>query len=168
MIKGIILIVLSYFIFSHPVSAMVGLALYIGISLLITGALLVILAISERKTEDNWGWKLAEGVIDLIFAFVLLSNPEITAAVFPFIVGFWMMVYGVMLFAGSFKLKKDGNKSWFLSMVGGILTVMFGYFITGNILAGAVTITIWISMGVFIFGIINISTSLKMKKLNDA
>ena len=168
LIKGIILIILSYFIFSHPIGAMVGLAIYIGISLLITGALLVIFSISGRKSEDNWGWKLAEGIIDLIFAFVLLSNPAISAAVFPFIVGFWMMVYGVMLFAGSFKAKKDGDKSWFMNLIGGILTVLFGYLITGNILAGAVTITIWISLGVFIFGVLNISTSLKMKKLNDA
>ena len=31
LIKGIILVVLSFFIFGHPVSALVGLALYIGI-----------------------------------------------------------------------------------------------------------------------------------------
>ena len=102
LIKGIILIALSFFIFGHPVSALLGLTLYIGISLLMTGAVLVISAIASRKSEDNWGWKLAEGGIDVIFAFILLSNPAITASVFPFIVGFWMMIYGVILFSGSF------------------------------------------------------------------
>lgn len=168
LIKGIILIVLSFFIFGHPVSALIGLALYIGISLLMTGAVLVISAFASRNSEDNWGWKLAEGGIDVIFGFILLSNPAITASVFPFIVGFWMMIYGVMLFSGSFKAKKDGDSSWWMNLIGGILTVVFGYFITGNLLAGAVAITFWIATGVLIFGVVNISAAMKMRKLNSA
>ena len=168
LLKGIILIILAFFVFQHPADALVGLALYLGISLFIIGILLIGFALSVRKVDDNWGWRLAEGILDLIFAFVLLSNPEVTAAVFPFVVGFWMMVYGVMLFSGSFRLKKDGDANWWMSLLIGILTILFGYLITSNLMAGAIAVTTWMGLGFLLAGILNVAGSFKMKKLNTA
>lgn len=168
LIKGIILIVLSFFVFNHPIGSLVGLALYIGIALLFTGITIILASLMVRKYDDNWGWRLAEGIFDVIFAIVLLSNPGITAAIFPFIIGFWMIVYGVMIFVGAFSAKKEGDSNWWMSLIGGILTVMFGWIIMTNILAGAIAITMWIGIALLIFGIINISVSLRLKKLNAA
>ena len=165
LIKGIILVGLSFFIFGHPVSALVGLALYIGISLMVTGILLVITGLSNRKEDDQWGWKLAEGIMDVVFAFILLSNPAVTATVFPFVVGFWMIFYGIMMFVGSFGNKKDGDKSWWMNLLGGILNVIVGYIIMNDIIAGAFAITFWIGTGILIFGIVNISAAFRMKSL---
>jgi uncharacterized membrane protein HdeD (DUF308 family) len=168
LIKGIILIVLSFFIFSHPVSALVGLALYIGITLMATGLLLIVTALSNKKANEQWGWKLTEGILDVLFAVILLSNPAVTATVFPFLVGFWMIFYGIMLFTGSFSAKRAGDGSWWINLVGGILTVIFGYFIMTNILTGAIAITFWIGTGFLLFGLVNISVALRIKKLNAA
>lgn len=168
LLKGIVLVVLSFFVFRHPVGTLVGLAVYIGVALLFTGISLIIATLLVRKDDENWGWQLAEGIFDVIFAFVLLSNPAITAAVFPFIVGFWMIVYGVMIFSGSFKAKKDGDNNWWLSLLGGILTILFGWFVMTDLFAGAIAITIWIGIGLLIFGIINIAVSLRLRKLNAA
>lgn len=168
LLKGIILIALSFFVFRHPAGALVGLALYLGIGLLIVGFLLIVFALSVRKEDDDWGWRLTEGILDVIFAVVLLSNPGVTAAVFPFVVGFWMMIYGVMLFSGSFTLKKSGDSNWWMSLLIGILTVLFGYFISANLMAGAIAITTWMGLGFLLVGILNVSASLKMRKLNAA
>lgn len=168
LLKGIILIVLSIFIFRHPADALIGLALYLGIGLLFVGFLLIAFSLSVRKEDDNWGWRLAEGIIDVIFAVILLSNPAVTAAVFPFVVGFWMMVYGVMLFSGSFRLKKDGDSNWWMTLLIGILTVVCGYFITSNLIVGAVAVTTWMGLGFLLAGILNVSVSFRMKKLNSA
>ena len=166
LLKGIVLIVLSFFVFRHPIGSLVGLAMFIGIALLVTGISIIFASIMVRKVDDNWGYRLAEGIFDVIFAIVLLSNPGITAAIFPFIVGFWMMVYGVMIFSGSFKDKKEGDANWWLSLLGGILTVVFGWFVMTDLFAGAIAITIWIGIGLLILGIVNITVSLRLKKLN--
>ena len=166
LIKGIILILLAFFVFRHPIGTLVGLAVYVGVSLLITGILLIISSLSLRKCDDNWGWQLAEGIMDVLFGFVLLSNPGITAAIFPFVVGFWMMIYGVIIFAGSFKAKKEGDDNWWLGLIGGILTVLLGYFITANLLAGAIAITVWLGIGLLVAGIVTIAISMKLRKLN--
>ena len=168
LLRGIIFLLLSFFVFGHPVSALVGLALYIGISLLLTGIFLVVLALTSRDKIENWGWRLAEGIIDVLFAFILLSSPGITASILPFIVGFWTMVYGAMMFADAFQVKKSGDQNWWIGLVGGLLTLLIGYFITNNLLAGAIAITYWIGFGFIIAGLINIGISLRMRKLKTS
>jgi uncharacterized membrane protein HdeD (DUF308 family) len=164
LIKGIILILLSFFIFSNPVSALMGLVLYIGIATLITGIFLIIVSLSGPK-EGNWGWRLTEGIIDVVFGFILLSNPAISAAVLPFVVGFWVIFSGILMFVGSFSVRKEGDSSWWMNLIGGLLTIFIGYIITNNFFAGAVAITFWIGLGFFIAGAISISASLRMRKL---
>ena len=135
LIKGIILILLAIYVFQHPISALVGLTLFVGIGLLITGLSLIATALSIRKIDDNLRWRLAEGCIDVLFAFILLTNPAVTAAVFPFIVGFWMIVYGIILFVDSFKVKKEGAPDCWAGLVSGILAILLGYLITTDLLA---------------------------------
>jgi uncharacterized membrane protein HdeD (DUF308 family) len=168
LIKGILMVLLSFFIFANPVGTLLGLALYIGIVLVVNGILLIVLSISTRTADDQWGWKLAEGILDIIFAIILLSNPVVTAAVFPFALGFWMIFGGILLFAGSFGSKKEGNKNWWVNLLGGILTALAGYIIMSDILTGAIAITFWIGAGFLIFGIVNIAASFKLKAVKDA
>ncbi|MDW5288933.1 HdeD family acid-resistance protein [Formosa sp. PL04] len=163
LLKGIVLIALAFFTFNHPAEALVGLALYIGIALMVTGVSITFAAISNRHWDDQWGWRLAEGIIDILLASILLSNPAITATTFPFIIGFWMIFYGVMLFAGSFGLKKLGNSNWWITLLGGALTVFVGYVIMNNLFAGVFAITFWMGCGILLFGLANISMAFQLK-----
>lgn len=167
LIKGILMIFLAFFIFVNPVGTLLGLALYIGITLMITGLLLIVLSISSRKIDDQWGWKLMEGILDLIFAILFLSNPAITAAVFPFVVGFWMIFGGILLFAGSFGSKKEGDKNWWVNLLGGILTAVAGYIMMSDFLTGSIAITFWIGAGFLVYGIANISVSFRLRTLKN-
>lgn len=163
LIKGIILIILSFVVFNHPVDALVGVALYIGIALLLTGIVLIFTSISARRSMENWGWKLAEGVLDTLFGLMLLANPGVSAVVLPFIVGFWVLFYGIMLFVDSFEVKKAGLKGWWLQLITGILTVIIGYTITFNPVAGILTITMFMGIAILLFGIYNVILAFGLK-----
>ncbi|RLD83490.1 MAG: HdeD family acid-resistance protein, partial [Bacteroidetes bacterium] len=71
LIKGIILVILSILVFMNPEGAILGLALYIGIALLFAGFVLVISAISYSSQIKGWGWRLAEGLLDIFVGFIL-------------------------------------------------------------------------------------------------
>jgi uncharacterized membrane protein HdeD (DUF308 family) len=165
LLKGIVLVLLAFFVFRHPVNALIGVAIYIGIGLLITGILQTGVSFGLKNTSPNWGWLLAGGLIDIIFGFVLLSNPALTASTLPFVVGFWIIVSGIMSFADAFQNKKEGLPLWGLGMLGGALSVVIGYFIMSNILVGALTITVWMGIGFAIAGIVNIVIGFKLKSL---
>ena len=111
MLRGIVFVLLAFFIFRHPVNALIGVAIYIGIVLLITGILQTAVSVGVKDTLPNWGWVLAGGLIDIVFGFVLLSNPVLTASTLPFVVGFWIIVSGIMSFADAFQSRKEGNSS---------------------------------------------------------
>ncbi len=165
LLRGIILVILAFFVFRHPVNALMGVAIYIGISLLITGILQTGASIGFRDSFPNWGWILAGGLLDIVFGFVLLSNPALTAASLPFVIGFWIIVSGIMSFADSFQSKKEGNSLWGLSMLGGVLSVIVGYFIMSDLIVGALTITTWMGIGFLIIGIVNIVIGFKLRTL---
>lgn len=150
-------------VFRHPVSALVGVAIYIGITLLLTGITEIFASLATKDVMPKWGWGLAGGIIDLLFGFILLSNPALSAATIPFVVGFWIMIYGVMAFVDSFSSKKAGQSNWWLGTLNGILSVIIGFFITNNILAGMFAITWWMGFAFILAGIINISIGLKLK-----
>lgn len=164
LLKGAIFLILAFIAFFQPASALIGLSIYIGISLLITGLFASTGALINYKTDDNFGWHLSIGLLDILFATILITIPAITAAVFPFIVGFWTLVYGIMMFTNSFKTKKAGDQYWWTETFGGVLTLIIGYLIMINPILGALTITFWIGLGFLIFGALNISLAMRLKK----
>lgn len=166
LVKGIILIILAIMVFRHPEDALLGVAIFIGISLLLTGVVQTIVSISSKELGQGWGWGLAGGLLDIFFAIIFLSNPVLTAAAIPFVVGFWMIFYGVMAFANSFQTKKEGNSNWGLELVGGLLTIFVGFIISGNLLAGTLAITIWMGIGFLLAGIVYVIVAFGLKKLN--
>ena len=113
-------------------NAILGIAVYIGVSLLLTGIIQTGASFASRAALPNWGWALAGGLIDILFGFVLLSNPALTAASLPFVVGFWIIVSGIMSFADAFQSRKEGNSLWGLGMLGGVISILVGYFITNG------------------------------------
>lgn len=164
LLRGIILIVLSIYIFQNPVSALLGVALYISISLLFTGFMQIFISLSARGEVENWGWGLAGGIVDLFFAFVLLSNPEMSAASLPFAIGFWLIFSGVMTFVNSFRIKKEGSSSWWMETISGILSVIVGYMISSNLFVGTFAVTAWLGFGFLLAGIASITLAFEIKK----
>lgn len=168
LIKGIILIILAFVIFRHPVGTLVGITFYMGIGLLLTGIALIIAAIAARNDIENWGWRLAEGILDALIGIMLLANPGITAAVIPFLIGFWAFFYGILLFVGSFGSKKTGYGNWWLELIAGILTVIIGYVIAFNPVVGIFTITTFIGISLLIVGVFNVVLSFDLRKIHKA
>ncbi|MBS2101118.1 HdeD family acid-resistance protein [Carboxylicivirga linearis] len=165
LLRGILLILLALFVLFNPIEAIVGMTVYIGIGLLMSGAFITTLALLSKKTVVNWGWRLTEGIIDILFGFILLSSPVISASVIPFVVGFWIIVYGTLLFVNSFSEKKEGVASWWVGMVGGLLSIGMGYIIINNTLFGAIAITSWLGIGFLLAGILSINVALRMKQV---
>ena len=165
LIRGVVLIILAILVFRHPLGALVGIAMYLSISLLFIGITQVFMSIAAKDTQENWGRTLAVGLIDIFIAFILLSNPAVTAATLPFVVGFWLIVAGVMHFVNAFQDKKEGAPYWWLGLVGGAFTIFIGFVLTNNLLAGTLAITYWIGSGFMLAGIVNIGLAIGLKSL---
>ncbi len=167
LLRGLILLALAFYVFTQPISALISIAIYIGISLLFTGIGQTIMAIASRNDDEKWIWSLTGGLIEIFFAFILLSYPAMTAASLSLIVGFWIMVFGIMTFANSFQSKKEGLSNWWLGLISGIFNVIIGYIISNNIVIGSIAITIWIGFGFLVAGFVNINLALAIRSLKS-
>ena len=161
--KGIILIVLSILVFTNPGGALLGLALYIGIAFIFSGFVILFLAVRFRYQVKGWGWRLAEGLLDIFFGFILIYNPGLTALVMSFMIGFWFMFYGITSLTDSFGLKDEGAPNWWVALLWGILAIIFGFWIMFRPFAGAITIVTLMGTFFMIAGIFNVAFSFVLK-----
>ena len=164
-LKGILYAVLGIWIMMTPLESLLAIVLFLGAAIFTIGILYTISAISSRKENSQWGWYLAEGIVDILFGVVLMANPGITIIILPFLVGFWALFGGTLQIAGSFSLKSLGLKSWWLVLLGGILTVILGLIIIWNPIIASLVITIWIGLMLLLAGIFYIIVSLGLKRL---
>lgn len=161
LLKGVILIVLAFIVFGNPVETLLSISIFLGLGFLLSGIVITFLAFAAKNEMDNWGWKLAEGLLDILFGFILIANPEVTAVIFPFLIGFWATFYGILLIVGAFYTVKF---SWTL-MISGILTVILGYIVLFNPIVSVITISIWIGITLLVLGISNIVFAFEIKNI---
>lgn len=161
LIRGLIMLLLAYLIFQSPAGALVTYALYIGIGFIITGLFEVFGGVASRKENDNWGWTVFGGIIDIVVGYVLLAHPGLTAAMIPFIIGFWGSFYGFFLVIDSFATK--GNFA--IKFISGLLLILLSGVLMFNPLAAGMSIAVWVAIMLVVAGIYNIFLSFKIKSL---
>ncbi len=166
LIWGILFVVFAIFMLFKPVEALVGLTAFFIASMLVSGIFNIAFAIGNRKTMDHWMWHLFSGILDLLIGGILLAKPHISVAVLVLYVGFWMMFRGVANISMSITFKKIGLKYWWVTLLGGILTVIFSFLMIVNPAFGAMSVVLLTSLAIMTTGWLGIILAFKLKKVN--
>ena len=66
LLLGIVYIIVALWLMISPVSTYVALSIIFSVSMLISGILEIIFALSNRKGVPSWGWYIVGGLIDLV------------------------------------------------------------------------------------------------------
>ncbi len=159
LLKGIIMVLLAILILASPADALLDIAVWLGIGMLITGIVVIIQGASSRKEHSGWGWRILEGCLDVLFGFILMANPLVTAEVLPFLIGFWAAFYGLFLVIDG--ISEPGNR--FVKIVSGILIIVLANTIMFNPLLAGMTMAVWIGIILLIIGFYNIINSFSLK-----
>lgn len=93
LILGILYIGVAICLMFAPLSSYVALSIVFSISMLISGILEILFAISNKHVS-SWGWYLAGGIIDLIIGIYLVAYPMVSMEIIPFLIAFWLMFRG--------------------------------------------------------------------------
>lgn len=87
LILGILYIGVAICLMFAPLSSYVALSIVFSISMLISGILEILFAISNKHVS-SWGWYLAGGIIDLIIGIYLVAYPMVSMEIIPFLIAF--------------------------------------------------------------------------------
>ena len=71
LLLGIVYIIVALWLMFSPVSTYVALSIIFSVSMLISGILEIIFALSNRKGVPSWGWYIVGGLIDLVLGIYL-------------------------------------------------------------------------------------------------
>jgi uncharacterized membrane protein HdeD (DUF308 family) len=125
-IKALILIFLGAYIFKFPVSGMLGLIVFGGICLFLSGIILALFAITTRRFHKEWEWQMFEGFLDMIIAIILLSNIGLTAVTLPYVFALYGILTGIFWIIQAGYYKKKRYPFWPVALIAGLLSLVIG------------------------------------------
>jgi uncharacterized membrane protein HdeD (DUF308 family) len=163
---GVLLVVAGIMALVFPVVASIAAALYIGWFALIAGVIAIVVAIRTR-TEPDFGWRLAMGVVYLGLGFLLVANPVAGAASLALLVAAFMVASGVVELMLALHMRPRAGWGWLLA--NGILSIVLAIMIAvGWPLGSLVLIGYLVGFQIITCGIARIALAMAAKKATPA
>lgn len=163
-LKGVLVFILGILFIFNPGNTLLAFVQVIGAFSIIAGILLLAGAFSQKSVNKNWSLWAMEGLADIILGVVLFSFPIATVLLFTYLLSFWFIFIGILQVVTSFLLKKEFS-FWWLLLVGGVLTCLFGGLIMSNPFEGISFLTVVTGLFACAFGLLIFALSLLIKNI---
>jgi len=112
-ISGAASLILAVLAFRHfgsdPITAILLLAIWIGVGFIFRGVATSISAISDPHLPGR-GWQIALGLISLLAGVVMIGSPLESIAILTEIVGIWLIVIGAFEIVSSFGIRSASRR----------------------------------------------------------
>jgi uncharacterized membrane protein HdeD (DUF308 family) len=92
---GVLSLIIGLYAVRHVLLTIVALALLLGIFWVANGVIELFNAFSSRETTGR-GWVVAMGVVSIVAGVLLLAIPGLSLVVMVFLIGAWLIFFGVM------------------------------------------------------------------------
>ncbi len=150
LLKGVIALVLAVIIFVNPAGALVTIATYIGVLAILSGIVLIVMAVSKKT--DFWQFLLFQGIVLALIGSLIVTYPGSTASLMIFFVGLLITLMGIMQLIGYLQMKEVAAAPH-LSLVNSVLSILVGGLFLFNPFEGAVLATVILGVYAAWFGI---------------
>jgi uncharacterized membrane protein HdeD (DUF308 family) len=151
LLQGILLIILSIYIFQNPVEVLAGISLWFGLLVLAAGVLGIIGWLAADKPERegvSLFWSILTAALGLLMLLHLLATMKTLTVIF----GLWMLVTGLLLAQSGWSLKRENSFGWAM-VIAGVLSAAAAFMMIFNVGTGAVGISTLFGLQVLLTGI---------------
>lgn len=163
LVLGIIMIVLGAAIFIFPLFSYITMSLLFGITILISGIFYMVM--SASKTLKGRGWLFVAGLIELLFGIFLTLWPAVSAAVLPYILGFWLLFKGFTLIGIGADMSDVKGSGWGWSILWALAMIICAFIIIiYPIIFGVEAVIIWVGISCLVAGFSLASFAMNLKK----
>ena len=125
LLRGLALIVLGLLLMVEPLEVLRTLVVVFAIFLLVDGVVAVLQGLVNRD-QQGWRWWLVQGVIDVIFAVLIIAWPDVTALALFYLLVVWALVLGIAAIIGAAALLRNRDLAWPWLLTVGLLSTLFG------------------------------------------
>jgi uncharacterized membrane protein HdeD (DUF308 family) len=128
LIQGIVLIILSIYIFNNPLDAMKGISVWIGLLILFTGLVGIFSWFSADKRENT---SLLWSFLTIAFGLVMLLNLFAASKIVTILFGLWMVFLGLHFIESGLVFMKHKPFRWVTVFTGVLCIVAAGVLMFG-------------------------------------
>lgn len=169
LLVGFIAIILGAICIIVPKITLVTLSyLFIG-AFILSGIIKIIFALSYRYRINDWGFTLAIGIMEILFAIILLILPRNVIITFlVYLIGFVMLFHAIKAIIESVRLHqmKIEKTGWLIAIA--IASLVFSlFFLLSPIIFKGVFIVILTAILFIIYGIVKISLAFSMRSIHN-
>jgi uncharacterized membrane protein HdeD (DUF308 family) len=107
---GVLSFIVGLYALRHVLLTIAALALLLGIFWIVNGAVETFAALSHRRMQGR-GWTIFMGLLSVVAGVVVLVYPGISLATMAVVLGFWLLVYGIMEILLAFRLRSAGQEA---------------------------------------------------------
>jgi len=169
LVRGLAAIIFGIVCFVYPGMTLVALTIVFGIFAFVDGVLAVMAALGSMGavSAGRWWALLLQGIIGLIIAFYVWTQPVYSTAVLVYAVAAWAIVTGIVEIVAGIQLRDVVTNEW-MYVLAGIISIAFGILVVRNPSAGSLSIA-WI-LGVYavVFGILELGVSYRLNKIRTS
>jgi uncharacterized membrane protein HdeD (DUF308 family) len=105
---GVLSFIVGLYALRHLLLTIATLALLLGIFWIVNGAVEAFTALSHRGMQGR-GWTMFMGLLSVVAGVVVLVYPGISLLTLAVVLGFWLLVYGIMEIVLAFRLRSIGQ-----------------------------------------------------------
>lgn len=105
---GVLSLIVGLYALRHLQVTIAALALLLGIFWIVNGAVETFAALSHRRMQGR-GWTIFMGLLSVVAGIVVLVYPGISLLTLALVLGFWLLVYGIMEIVLAFRLRSAGQ-----------------------------------------------------------
>lgn len=105
---GVLSFIVGLYALRNILVTVAALALLLGIFWIVNGAVEAFTALSHRGMQGR-GWTIFTGLLSVVAGVVVLVYPSISLVTLAVVLGFWLLVYGIMEIVLAFRLRSLGH-----------------------------------------------------------
>jgi len=167
-VRGVLALLFGIGTFLMPGVTLAALIIVYALYAFADGVVAVIAAFGQRSAGEGFPWSLLLiGVAGILAACITFLYPGLTALVLLYLIAAWHIVRGLFEVIVAIRLRKEiEGEGWLIAA--GILSVLFGLFLSMFPAAGALAVLWMIGSFAIVFGIIVIALGFRLRGLAHA
>jgi uncharacterized membrane protein HdeD (DUF308 family) len=163
---GVIGVLFGIMAFVSPARTAVAVAWAFGVMALAEG-LLSVFALFRQEVAVSKGWLALYALASIAFGLVAVVNPVVTAKVLLLFLAAWLVVAGIWRIVLAIRIRKEITGEWMIAL-SGVLAIVLGVMFAMAPAAGLVTVALWLGLGALIYGVLQIMTGFRLRRLATA
>jgi uncharacterized membrane protein HdeD (DUF308 family) len=164
LIQGIVLIILSIYIFNNPLNALKGISVWVGILIFLTGFTGIVSWFAADRDARKYT-ALLWSILTIVFGIIMLLNLFKATNIITILFGLWMLFLGLHFIEDGLVFKKHQPFRW-ITVIAGVMCILAALLLIFNIGTG-IGVSLFIGVQILLAGIALVIFSFARKEAAD-